>query len=300
MSGCASSRPARWQRGGQRYQRRKHATTKSSFRATTPTRAQPGQSPDVSNWKVARFTEAKSCGEPAARRSRRTVLGRFLQCVKKHAFQLVGNVKANDAQIAYPNDCFVLGFQCHHGSLPPAAVMALWPSFSRFGSSQLLRNHPHVAVLILHLWVTHICPIRIAGKEKEGSFPIACATSPMHVSRDHNLRQESIHQDRSPRWIGPRRPKLVSVGQHAFTEVWKSRRDYLESRLLCRNKFVQVSNQRFGTQRGIPGSEHVRPQVLGNLQGIQIRRRTAAKVKDIMSSQTVMDKQPTPYQHTLR
>ena len=234
MSGCASSRPARWQRGGQRYQRRKHATIKSSFRATTPPRAQPGQSPDVSNWKVARFTEAKSCGEPAARRSRRTVLGRFLQCVKKHAFQLVGNVKANDAQIAYPNDCFVLGFQYHHGSLPPAAVMALWPSFSRFGSSQLLRNHPHVAVLILHLWVTHICPIRIAGKEKEGSCPIACATSPMHVSRDHNLRQESIHQDRSPRWIGPRRPKLVSVGQQAlaFTEVWKSRRDYLESRLL--------------------------------------------------------------------
>ena len=56
----------------------------------------------------------------------------------KHAFHLVGNVKVNATRTAYPNNCFVLGFQHHRGSQRPAAVMVRWRSFSRFRSSQLL------------------------------------------------------------------------------------------------------------------------------------------------------------------
>ena len=56
---------------------------------------------------------------PAARRSR----------------QLVGIVKVSNARIAHPNDCFVLGFQHHHGSQLPAAVMARWLSSTAEESS---------------------------------------------------------------------------------------------------------------------------------------------------------------------
>ena len=58
--------------------------------------------------------------------------------------------------------------------------------------------------------------IKIAGKEKEGSCPIACATSPMLVGRDHSVRNDSIYQDRSPRWVGLRGPELVSMDQQAL------------------------------------------------------------------------------------
>ena len=73
----------------------------------------------------------------------------------------------------------------------------------------------------------------------------------MLVGRDRSLRNGSIHQNRSPRWVGPRGLELVSVGQQALApaKVWKSGRDRLEVRLPCRSKIVQDSNQRFGTQR---------------------------------------------------
>ena len=66
-SGCAISRPARWQRGGQRNQRRKRAITCAEVRTgdfwtTTPPPAHSGGSSDVSGWKVGRIApEAKSC-----------------------------------------------------------------------------------------------------------------------------------------------------------------------------------------------------------------------------------------------
>ena len=51
-------------------------------------------------------------------------------------------------------------FAQHHGSQLLAAVMDRWPSFCRFGSSKLPRDHPHVAVFIFILWVTYMPPVR--------------------------------------------------------------------------------------------------------------------------------------------
>ena len=67
--------------------------------------------------------------------------------------------------MAYQNDCFLH----HHGPQLPDAVMASWPSSSRFGSSQLPRNHLHVAVLILHLRATHMRPSTLQAFEVWGS-----------------------------------------------------------------------------------------------------------------------------------
>ena len=83
----------------------------------------------------------------AVRRSRRTVLGKFLKCVKKHALHLAA---VNDARVTSPSDCFVLGFQHLHGSLLLAVVVDRWPSFSRFWVQQTAEEcssfdsvHPH-------------------------------------------------------------------------------------------------------------------------------------------------------------
>ena len=64
---CASPRPARWQRGGQRHQRRKRASSRAEVRtgsvwATAPLFAHAGRSFDVSRWKVRRIAPGeKSC-----------------------------------------------------------------------------------------------------------------------------------------------------------------------------------------------------------------------------------------------
>ena len=51
--------------------------------------------------------------------------------------------------------------------------------------------------------------------EKEGSCPTACATFPILVGRDRSVRNWSIYQDRSPRWVGPHVPN---------TSQWSPRR----------------------------------------------------------------------------
>ena len=106
----------------------------------------------------------------AAHGSRRTVLGRFLKYVKKHPFHLFGNAKVNDARIAYPNHCFLLGFQHHRGSqlLPPWLVGG---HSGRCGSGQLPRNYPHVAVLILHLRVMDVRPSRLVERIRKDLVP---------------------------------------------------------------------------------------------------------------------------------
>ena len=64
---CARSRPARWQRGGQRNKRRKRATAGAEVRtggvwARTPPIAHTGRSSGVSTWKVGSIAPgAKSC-----------------------------------------------------------------------------------------------------------------------------------------------------------------------------------------------------------------------------------------------
>ena len=48
-----------------------------------------------------------------------------------------------------------------------AGVMDRWSSFSRFGSSKLPRNHPHVAVFILILQVTYMRPSELLTLRKK-------------------------------------------------------------------------------------------------------------------------------------
>ena len=162
--------------------------------------------------------------------------------------------------------------------------MALWPCF---GTSQLPRNHPRVAVLILHLRVMCLRPSELlAGRKQAGSCPIAGATSPTLVSRHHKLRNESIYQDRCPRLTGPRRPKLVLVCQQSLTltKLWISERDNLEVRYTAATKLFRAATgalelsgmTRFQTRHC--GANVDRLQVLGTRQGVQIRRQLSMEI----------------------
>ena len=78
---CASTRPARWQRGGQRNQRRKRATTCAEVRTggfwtTTPSPAHAGRPFHESRWKVESLLERRAVRTLAARRNYQTALGR--------------------------------------------------------------------------------------------------------------------------------------------------------------------------------------------------------------------------------
>ena len=154
--GCASSRQARWCRSSaQVVPGRQHHRLRNLI-----------DHPDVSRWKAGRIAEAKSCEgtlntAESSNRSWQVPLSKEAR-----------NVKVNDARHAHPTDCFVLCFQHHNGSqLLAAAVMALWPSFSLFGSQPTAEG-------IILVWQ------RITGKEIEGSCFIGCAASPMLACRD--------------------------------------------------------------------------------------------------------------------
>ena len=124
------------------------------------------------------------------RRIRPLPRGQLLKCVKERSLHLVKDVEVNDGQDASRKDCFVMGIPHHHGSQLLAAVMARWPSFSRFGSSQLPWNHIVRArqsgwnlkrrILSHRLWHLFIL-----------------------VGRDRSKRNGSIYQDRNPRRVGP-------------------------------------------------------------------------------------------------
>ena len=128
-------------------------SARGGFWTTTPPPARFGRSREG---KLEESPEAKSCEALAAGRSHQTALGKFLKSVKERALHLVENVEVNDARVAHRSDCFVLGVQHHHGSQLLAAVKDRWPSFSRFGSSRLPKNHPHVAVCTLILRIAYI------------------------------------------------------------------------------------------------------------------------------------------------
>ena len=71
---------------------------------------------DVSSWKVGRVAlKRRPLRALAARQSHPTALGKFLTSVKEHRLQLDEDVEVNDARVVYPNDCFVLEVQHHHG-----------------------------------------------------------------------------------------------------------------------------------------------------------------------------------------
>ena len=125
--------PARWQRGGQRYQRQKRATNNGSFWATTPPRAQSGQSLDVSSWKVARFTAAKSCGEPAARRSRWQVPqvwkeARVPTGWKRQSQRCLDCVSERMLCLGFPVPPWFTAFCCRDGSLAVIQPLRVQPT----------------------------------------------------------------------------------------------------------------------------------------------------------------------------
>ena len=100
---CASSRPARWQRRGQRNQRRKRATAGAEVRtgcvwATAPPIAHAGRSLDVSRWRVGRIAPgAKTCEDPRS----------ATEFSNRSRDPVVEDVEIDKALVACSNDCLV-------------------------------------------------------------------------------------------------------------------------------------------------------------------------------------------------
>ena len=82
------------------------------------------------------------------------------------------------------------------------------------------RDGSYVAVFVRTLRVTCMRAVTIAGIEAERYCPIACATSPMFVSRDRSLRNWSVCQDWGPRWVGLDGPALALTAQQACPSSW--------------------------------------------------------------------------------
>ena len=126
-------------------QRRKRANADTESRTggfwtTTPPTAHDDRSYEVAEWKVGKVSpRAKSCENPRSAADLSDRAG--LKCVKERAVALVRSAEIDDDLLAHSNNCFVQEVQHHHGSLPLAAVMDRWPSFSRFGSRQHLGFH---------------------------------------------------------------------------------------------------------------------------------------------------------------
>ena len=134
---------------------------------------------------------------------------------------------------------------CRDGSL--AVIQSLRVQSTVEESSSRGRAHPRFASNV------H-APATVVGIEEDGSCPIARAALSMLVGRDRSLRNKSIFQDKSPRWVGPHGPELVSMRQQTFSpaEMSTSGGDHLEFRLPCRSTKFQDSNRHFGTQRLSP------------------------------------------------
>ena len=111
---------------------------------------------------------------------------------------------------------FVLGFQRHRGS-PLPALMDPWPSLSGFGSGQLPRNHPHVAVLIFYPRVTHIRPSELLERKNKDLVPSLVPLLPC-LSAVITTYETKVCTKTGVR--GPRRPKLVSVDQQPEEIIW--------------------------------------------------------------------------------
>ena len=100
---CASTRPARWHRGGQRNQRRKRVEVRTGVRTTTPPFANADRPFDVSRWKVGRSAPgAKSCATELPNRS-----WDFLQMCKGARADSGRRRRNRRFLVAYLNVCFV-------------------------------------------------------------------------------------------------------------------------------------------------------------------------------------------------
>ena len=136
-SGCARVR----QRGGQRNQRRNRAAACAevstvNFGTMTLPLAHLGRShqdaPTRESWK------SRSRSEELSGRSQRDKVIKplwafFLKSLEERALHLDGDVEVNDAQVVYPNDCFVPEVQHHHVSQLLVVEMDCWLSSSRLG-----------------------------------------------------------------------------------------------------------------------------------------------------------------------
>ena len=116
----ASSVPTRRQRGGQRNQRRKRASTCAEA-ARVASGRHHRRLPMLVDHLTCRdgrseesLLERRAVGTLAARRNDQTALGTFLKLVKARALPLVEDVEIDGALVAYSNDCFAQGVQHHH------------------------------------------------------------------------------------------------------------------------------------------------------------------------------------------
>ena len=222
---CASSRPARWQRGGQQNQR---ATTCAEVRTggfwtTTPPIAHAGRSFDASRWKVGRIAPgAKSC---EVTRSATELANRSWDF-----FRVCKGARAASGRRCRNRPCLGRAFQrllcpgssaspwsaascCRDGSL--AVIQPLWVQKTSEVSSifegvaathtcahstsnactsvgrQCSTTHPSQSFpygsIHPHLAGNVHASVRASGAEKEGSCPTACATSPILVGRDRSF-----------------------------------------------------------------------------------------------------------------
>ena len=129
----------------------------------------------------------KGMKEPAARQSR--PVWQVLQVCNEASVPLDWKRQRQGYPDYVSERLLCLGFpaspwftaSCRDGSL--AVIQPLWIQSTAGKSSALSSSDAHG-------------PNKIAGKNKEGSCSVVCASSPMLVSRDHNFRSESVYQTR--------------------------------------------------------------------------------------------------------
>ena len=165
----------------------------------------------------------------AARHNPKTSLGKFLMVVQMRALPLVEDVEVDGALVAYSNDCSVQGVQHHNGSQHLVAMMERWPSFSRYGSSKLPMNHPHVAVFIFILRVTYMRPSELLTLRKKALVPplvpllpccsIVIAGHEMGGFARTGVRDGSVLKDqRWVQWVNKLSPQL-KCGNPCCSEI---------------------------------------------------------------------------------
>ena len=147
----------------------------------------------------------------AARQSNLTALGKFLKSVMERALHLDEDVEINDARVVYPNNCFVLEVQHHHGSQLLAAVIQ--PTWVQQTVGELSSSD----IVFLHFAKSVHALVGVAGIESEGSCSIACATSPMMFHRDRSFRNGRSCQNRN----SLHGPALFSTGSRSSCPAFR-------------------------------------------------------------------------------
>ena len=166
----------------------------------------------------------KAVSSLAARRSHQTALGKFSNCAEKH----VSPGRRHRSQRC--PSCVSERLLCVGSSTSPCFTASCCRDVS-LAVTQQLRVQPLAwessscgSANPLSAGSVYIRPSTFLEMKKKDLGPSLVPFLPCESVRDHSLRNESIYQDRSPRWVGLRGPKLVSMRQQAFApaKVWKS------------------------------------------------------------------------------